>query len=403
MSDLMSKEFISELQLLGSVVFFGSSLAFQKAAMINGIRPYTYQACRYVISLAVTLVFRSEIICSSNMPKMDSDDKVTRGRSVLFFYGIIGGLVQFLGCILQQIGLITVSTARGGFITGMYVVFVPVVEWLIALLSIYVGCTCCYRLYDFFTNGYSGDGRNSSISSNSRSSINDYGGTSSYNSNNSSISNSSSQKDDSMANAPSSSLSSITVGTWIAVLVSFLGLYLLSGCWELVGEGCLGGAMGFGDLMVFIGMFFWAASILISDKACKLCDILDLVSIEFAVTLLCSLMCALLLEPDMWQLFPTDGTVAFKQIRENWLQIWLVGLFETTAFILGCLGQMHTSAPRAALLYSLESVMAALCGAVILGETLNINQTMGCCMMFSAAAYSSFSTAAKEIVVEGSV
>ena len=348
MTSMLSNERVSELQLLGAVLFFGSSIAFQREAMVNGIGPYTYQACRYVVSIAGTLLFKSDLLCNSNVPSMvdvkaQSSDEQRRN---LLFYGFIGGICQFSGCILQQIGLVTVSASRGGFITGMYVVFVPVAEWFLAFLST---LTCCYYCVQWCTSS------------------------------------------ESVVSAVLPTNTAITLTTWLAVVASFLGLYLLSGCWEVgyksdeQGEGhCLGNALGVGDLLVFLGMFFWVASIMISDVACKVCPILDLVLLEFSMVLLLSTVAAVVLEPAMWHL-------PLSEIRTNWLPIVIVGLFEAAAFILGCLGQMYTSSTRAALLYSLESVVAAVTGALLLGESLTAVEMLGCLLMFGAASVSSVS------------
>lgn len=50
----------------------------------------------------------------------------------------------------------------------------------------------------------------------------------------------------------------VSFWSWISIGFSMVGLYLLSGCAEE--QVCVGGAMGQGELLVFISMLFWVVS-----------------------------------------------------------------------------------------------------------------------------------------------
>ncbi len=45
--------------------------------------------------------------------------------------GIVCGLANIGGSVCQQIGLVTVSAGKTAFITGMFVIFVPITEWIL--------------------------------------------------------------------------------------------------------------------------------------------------------------------------------------------------------------------------------------------------------------------------------
>lgn len=53
-----SKDFVGELQLGGSVLFFGLSFAVGRYAMLNNIGPLTFNACRYAVSTALMFMLK---------------------------------------------------------------------------------------------------------------------------------------------------------------------------------------------------------------------------------------------------------------------------------------------------------------------------------------------------------
>lgn len=128
------------------------------------MKPITYNAGRYVISTIFLLVAKYVFKLSSVTIEEDENDgddnqsgdlddneknkeisipgeaqtnrtksheRRSRYLQDLWFYGIILGLANFGGSILQQIGLCYVNANKTGFITGMYVVFVPIAEYFI--------------------------------------------------------------------------------------------------------------------------------------------------------------------------------------------------------------------------------------------------------------------------------
>jgi drug/metabolite transporter (DMT)-like permease len=56
--------------------------------------------------------------------------------------GLLAGTVLFAGATLQQAGMVHTTAGKGGFITGLYVVFVPILGLLVGhrtALSTWVG------------------------------------------------------------------------------------------------------------------------------------------------------------------------------------------------------------------------------------------------------------------------
>ena len=126
------------------------------------IGPVTYTACRYVISTFLLVVYKvlvhSRLAVSSRYQLVDEkatrqDENSWKSFSNLIFWSFIQAVVgtgsYFIdhnltlssclslwnytilpgGFTLQQIGLINVSAGKTSFITGMYVVFVPILEY----------------------------------------------------------------------------------------------------------------------------------------------------------------------------------------------------------------------------------------------------------------------------------
>lgn len=54
-----------------------------------------------------------------------SISRLTYRRSV--FYGIIAGIIVYAGSAFQQIGITYTTAGKAGFITGLYIVFVPII------------------------------------------------------------------------------------------------------------------------------------------------------------------------------------------------------------------------------------------------------------------------------------
>jgi len=324
----LNQRWVGEAQIVTSLLFFGISFVYQRSAMLNGMKPITYNACRYVVSTAllfITKYFSGDILHDDVLSTPQHEVVQQQGNrwKQLLFYGSILGIANFGGSLLQQIGLVTVTAGKTGFITGMYVVFVPIVEYLIPW----------------------------------------------YN-------------------------STFDVVACVAALVSLFGLYLLSGCAEQ--QVCFGGAIGEGEVIVFVSMLFWVISIIISDMGTKKVDVVMLTCVDFSVTTIITLVLAFIFEADNWQ-YP------FTAIHDNWKTIILVGFTEAVAFLLSMLGQMYTPPTRAALLFSMEAAVCGIFSYFLLDETLSWIEIFGGSLMLCAAVFSSTHITTEIEELEGSM
>ena len=153
---------------------------------------------------------------------------------------------------------------------------------------------------------------------------------------------------------------------WLCVILAVAGLYLL----------CMtdGLSLGRGDLLVLLCAFAFSIHILVIDYFAPRTDGVALSCIQFFVCGILSLFPMFLAETPVW-----------SAILDCWIPILYAGVLSCgVAYTLQILAQKHTDPTVASLLLSLESVFAAVAGAIILHEQLAPRELAGCVLMFAA-------------------
>ncbi|HOW24439.1 MAG TPA: DMT family transporter [Bacteroidales bacterium] len=112
----------SELLLLLAALIWGFAFTAQRVGM-EYMGPFLFNGIRFGLG---ALVLGAFILTRKNReidvhPEFLHNQKRTLARG-----GIIAGLMVFAGATLQQTGMIHTTAGNGGFITGLYVVFVPI-------------------------------------------------------------------------------------------------------------------------------------------------------------------------------------------------------------------------------------------------------------------------------------
>ncbi|WP_283607321.1 DMT family transporter [Faecalispora anaeroviscerum] len=154
--------------------------------------------------------------------------------------------------------------------------------------------------------------------------------------------------------------------TWICIALATVGLYLLC-----MSENF---SISKGDFYVLISAVFWSIQITLVDTYSKKTDSLELVLVEFMISGLFSLFCALQLES------PTTQAVTSSIGPILYTGIMVVGV----AYTLQALGQKTVAPAIAGLILSMESLFAAVAGAVAFQETMSLREISGCVFMFCA-------------------
>ena len=108
----------ADLLLIATAAVWGLAFVFQKTAMDN-VGPLTFIAARGLLAALALAPFawfeqrKSGVTASANF------------RPII----VAGGVLFFLGAYLQQTGLITATVSNAGFLTALYVIFVPMIAW----------------------------------------------------------------------------------------------------------------------------------------------------------------------------------------------------------------------------------------------------------------------------------
>lgn len=110
----------ANLLLLVTAVIWGAAFVAQRVGMEH-VGPFTYNGIRFALgALAlVPLMRRSEGL----LPPPAYAAQPTLGTYIRG--GALAGVVLFAGATLQQVGLVYTTAGKAGFITGLYVVMVP--------------------------------------------------------------------------------------------------------------------------------------------------------------------------------------------------------------------------------------------------------------------------------------
>jgi drug/metabolite transporter (DMT)-like permease len=130
--------------LLLTAVIWGLAFVAQRMGMEH-IGPFTYNALRFALgslTLLPVILLRRRAAGGAAAPLPAGQRRMSS-----LLAGLIAGGVLFLGASLQQVGIVSTSAGKAGFITGLYVVLVPLVgllwgqrtgwsAWTGALLSV---------------------------------------------------------------------------------------------------------------------------------------------------------------------------------------------------------------------------------------------------------------------------
>ena len=123
------RKMTGNLLLLFTAMIWGTSFVFQRVGM-DSIGPVTFSAARMVLSaVAVSAVAFLPELFKKSAPARNGDELRLFKRNT-FRGGIFCGVFLAGGTLLQQIGVVYTTAGKAGFITAMYMLLVPVVNFL---------------------------------------------------------------------------------------------------------------------------------------------------------------------------------------------------------------------------------------------------------------------------------
>ncbi len=282
---------VSDALLLLTAGIWGFAFVAQRVGM-EYMGPFAFNGIRFGLGAMALIPL---ILWNSRRKKATVKEKnpppAPGSRKLLILGGILAGTLVFLGASFQQVGLIYTTAGNAGFITGLYVVIVPIMGLAIGQRT--------------------------------------------------------------------------TAGTAIGAILAALGLYMLSFTETLV--------MSWGDLLVLVGAFFWAAQVLTIGWLSPQTDTIKLAFTEFAVCSAISMAFAFAIETITWQ-----------GISNAALPLLYGGLASVgVAYTIQIMIQKNTQPAHAAIIMSLEAVFAVLGGWLFLGEVLSYKGILGCSLMLA--------------------
>ena len=165
---------------------------------------------------------------------------------------------------------------------------------------------------------------------------------------------------------------------WLGVCLAVAGLYFLcmagGDAQAAAGQIFPGIPIGKGDFLVFICALLFSGHILAIDYFTERVDGVKMSCIQFWVCGIVSGIGMFLAEEPH-----------FPAILMAWKELLYAGVMSCgVAYTLQIVGQKGMDPTVASLILSLESVISALAGLVILGQRLSWQETLGCALMFAA-------------------
>ncbi|MCP4023648.1 MAG: DMT family transporter [Desulfobacteraceae bacterium] len=272
----------SDFILLVVATIWGMAFVAQRVGM-DHVGPFTFNAVRFTIG---TICLLPLALVSKTKPYMSNS--ITQ----LAKSGTIAGFFLFCGISLQQMGLVYTTAGKAGFITGLYVVMVPIMGLFIKQEK-------------------------------------------------------------------------TSLGTWIGALLATLGMYFLS-----VNKGV---KINIGDILVLFSTVCFAVHLIIIGRISSLFNTAKLSLVQCVVCMVLSFCFAFSLE-----------SFILEDILKAAIPLLYGGMFAVgIAYSLQIYGQKNAPPAHAAIIFSLESVIAALGGWIILSEIMSKRAILGCAMMLS--------------------
>lgn len=290
---------MTKSRLQGNILLFitaliwGAAFVAQKIGVVQ-LGVFTFTATRFFISGVALLPI---VLATGHKKKeiqyeLKNSAAIKTGRKYLLMGGVVCGLCLMLATVTQQVGLTTTTAGKAGFITALYILFVPILRF--------------------------------------------FGGK------------------------------KVKPLVWLSVLAAVAGLYLLC-----VKEGF---SVDKGDLMVLLCALIFSVHILVVDWVSPYTDGVKISCIQFFVASATAAIPMIIFEkPDI------------QAIVSCWAPLLYLGVVSGgIGYTLQILGQKNTEPTVASLILSLESVFAAISGAMFLQERFSVKELIGCALMFAA-------------------
>lgn len=117
-----SRALRSDILLFVTALIWGFAFVAQRVGM-EDVGPFTYNGVRFALGVLVLSPF---VFFGTTRKGSPTPRSLPQERSGTLKVGLLAGLVLFAGASLQQTGMVSTTAGNAGFITGLYVVIVPI-------------------------------------------------------------------------------------------------------------------------------------------------------------------------------------------------------------------------------------------------------------------------------------
>ena len=149
-----NKQILGNALLILTAMIWGTAFVFQRVGM-ERIEPITFNAARMALAaVAVGMVSAIPTKAERNRLSILSKEEIHLYRRNTVFGGICCGTFMAAASIFQQMGIVHTTAGKAGFITAMYMLLVPVINFLlfkkrnswIVWLAVLIGVVGMYLL-----------------------------------------------------------------------------------------------------------------------------------------------------------------------------------------------------------------------------------------------------------------
>ena len=288
---------LSSLMLLLTAFIWGLAFVAQSEGT-EFIGPFTLNFTRFLLGgfVLIPVILLREFLSKKQSDKISRENNTSSKLPVFHKNNIIGGIccgaVLGIASSFQQFGLMHTTVGKAGFITTLYVIFVPI-------LGIFIHKKAGIRI-------------------------------------------------------------------WISAGIAIIGLYLLCMQESLT--------LSKGDILILVCAIIFSVHVMTVDYFSPKGDGVVISCIQFFTCAFINGIGAFVLEQPR-----------IENILASYICILYLGVLSCgVAYTLQVVAQKNTDPTVAALTMSLESVIAAAAGVVLLGQYMNAREVLGCVLVFGA-------------------
>ena len=125
---MKNKSLLGNTLLFLTAIIWGTAFVGQRVGM-ESIEPITFNAARMTLSAVMIGALAIVLAKKNRSSRSPEEERSFRKNTVLG--GVFCGIFLAAASIFQQMGLVYTSAGKAGFITAMYMLFVPIIHFLL--------------------------------------------------------------------------------------------------------------------------------------------------------------------------------------------------------------------------------------------------------------------------------